>query len=355
MKPMSWKLLVWGLWMASCAQAGEWTFAVFGDTRHPVDSTTNGISDLLPVIADGIAAEHPSFVLHSGDLINGFFVVPSSPIYTNYHQMFRNWKSAVKNIYNYDTDTGIPIYPVRGNHEFQEHPNAAREAYLEEFRNYVPSNGPTNEMGLSYSLVTNRVAIIALDEYTLLDTNGVAGYVNQPWLDTQLTNQCLFTVVNSHTPAWRVESDTNEAYNLYDHPVERDAFWNSLVRYQYAIYFCGHIHLYCRGNCRGIEQVVVGNGGANFSPYHPDGVDTNMVAEYPTQPVSATNMQVGFVMMTVNDNARTITGSARLWDELHQRWTTGDVFAVNMRPDPLSIGAIDLLLDTPAATNQAVR
>ena len=54
-------------------ESKRWSFVVFGDTRDATQDTQTGISPLLRRIAEGIAAEKPALVIHTGDLINGYY------------------------------------------------------------------------------------------------------------------------------------------------------------------------------------------------------------------------------------------------------------------------------------------
>ena len=121
-----------------CLAFGEdsWTFVVIGDSRGEYETTTTGVSEYLPAIAAEIASLNPSAVLFNGDLINGNDVkkLPDGKPSIPYDTQFTNWKAAMKPVY----DSGITIYPVRGNHENIASDDAApiaalKQAYYDAF------------------------------------------------------------------------------------------------------------------------------------------------------------------------------------------------------------------------------
>lgn len=315
--------------VADCAEK-PWTFVVMGDTRDKVVNTATGISPDLPKLAAAIAAENPDFVLHTGDLTNGYYTSPSSPVHGKYREMFRNWKAAVRPIYDYTTGKGSFIYLVRGNHEdgkYDTEPELAK-AYEDEFAGLMPQNGPAHEKGLTYMVTHKGVRVFALDGYHETKLKVIRGYVNQGWLNGQLEKElALFTFAFTHTPAYRVGDYHESPFpNLYSHPEKRDELWNSLKRSGTVAYFCGHIHFYCRGTINGIEQLVVGNGGADTVSYNPGLVDPLVKLHYPASAVAAAQIETGYLLMTVDEQAGTVTGLQKLWNGRKKQWERGDTF-----------------------------
>ena len=312
------------------AQGTRWSFVVFGDTRDATRDTQTGISPLLGRIAEGIAAEQPALVIHIGDLINGYYTSTKSPIHAKYTEMFENWKRAVRPIFDFDRRAGIPLYVVRGNHEDGEliTNKDLKAAYLKGIAPFMPQNGPEQEKGLSYRVSYKQATFIALDEYSVKELGLLRGLVDQPWLDRQLVlHRAPFLFVFGHVPAYKVAPGTKGPFpDLYYFPKHRDAFWASLKQAGASMYFCGHVHFYCRVTRDNIQQVLIGNGGANTVDFDPKKVDPTVTLNYPTAAQKAADVGTGYLLVTVDEKARTITAVQKLWNERTGAWERGDAF-----------------------------
>jgi hypothetical protein len=316
-----------------------WSFVVMGDTRDRTKATLTGISPDLDRLARAIAAEKPDLVIHTGDLINGYYTAPDSPVHGEFRRQLATWKAAVRPIYDFEARTGIPIYAVRGNHEdgMLVTDPALRQAYVEEIGVTVPQNGPEAERGLTYVVSHKGARFFALDGYEVTRARLIRGYVNQEWLDAQLASGTQpFVFAYSHTPAYAVSQYKSSPFpDLYSHPEKRDALWASLVRSGALAYFCGHIHLYTRGSVASVEQVVVGNGGASMASFDARDVDPKVEIHFPRQPrMSASEMRTGYLVVTVDEGARLATGVQKLWDPAARAWVDGDRFSLRLRERP---------------------
>lgn len=317
------------------AARNRWRFVVFGDTRDTTRDTRAGISPLLGKIAEGIAAEKPSLVIHIGDLTNGYYTSATSPMHGKYNEMFGNWKAAVRPIYDFGRGTGIPLYVVRGNHEDGELVTNKRlkAAYVKSIAAFMPQNGPEQEKGLTYSVSYKQAAFIAVDEYSIKELGLLRGLVDQPWLNEQLARQRVpFLFVFGHVPAYKVAEWKKGPFpDLYAFPRHRDSFWKSLKDAGVCMYFCGHVHIYCRVAKDGVQQVLIGNGGANAADFIPKKVDPTVTLNYPTTAVKASDMKTGYVLFTVNETAYTVTAVQKLWNERTGAWETGDAFTTRVK------------------------
>jgi hypothetical protein len=318
-------------------ESSRWSFVVFGDTRDALQNTQRGISPLLGRIAERIAAEKPALVIHTGDLINGYYTGSKSPVHGKYEEMFDNWKAAVRPIYDFERRSGIPLYVVRGNHEDGKMVTDERlkAAYVKNIASFMPQNGPLQEKGLTYSVSYQQATFIAVDEYSIRELGLLRGLVNQPWLDEQLVlRRAPFMFVFGHVPAFKVSARGKGPFpDLYDFPEHRDTFWNSLKEAGVDMYFCGHVHFYCRVTKNSIQQVLVGNGGANVVDFDPKEVDPTTTLNYPTTFMKASDVKAGYVLVTVDESAHTITAVQKLWNEERGVWETGDSFATQHRTD----------------------
>ena len=312
-----------------------WTFVVMGDTRDKTTNTMTGVSPDLPKMAEAIAQEHPDFVIHTGDLTNGYYTTEDSPIHGKFKEMFHNWKIAIRPIYDYQNKKGIPIYIVRGNHEDGKFITDAKlkKAYEEEFARFMPQNGPENEKGLTYSFLHKGAKYFALDGYYDKEAMVIRGYVNQPWLNGGFArDKRRFTFVFSHTPAYRVGDYHESPFpDLYSHPKQRDILWQSMKKAGVIAYFCGHIHFYCRGTVDGIEQVVVGDGGADTVDYHLKNVDPALQVHYPAGNMDASDVETGYLVIKVDERAGKVTGIQKIWSNKTGTWERGDIFT--LKPD----------------------
>jgi hypothetical protein len=313
----------------------RWSFAVFGDTRDATQDTQTGISPLLNRIAEGIAADKPALVIHTGDLINGYYTHAASPVNGKYDKMFENWKAAVKPIYDFNRRTGIPLYLVRGNHEDGEliTNKQLKAAYLKNIAPFMPQNGPELEKGLTYGVFYRQATFIALDEYSIKELGLLRGLVDQPWLNEQLArHKAPFMFVFGHVPAYKAaDSNVGPFPDLYYFPKHRDVFWNSLRESGVSMYLCGHVHFYCRVTKDGVQQVLIGNGGANTVDFTPEKVDPSVTLNYPLTAMKAPDVKAGYVFFTVDEATRTVTGVQKLWNEKTSAWETGDTFTTQVK------------------------
>ena len=310
-----------------------WTFVVFGDSPDPANNTTTGVSPALGPIAQAIAAEKPDLALYIGDLVNGGDLTNQSPMQNNFTGQFGNWMKAVSPIHNYSAGTGIPLYVVRGNHEAGFGQNAAPllAAYRATVGAGMPVNGPPDEEKLTYSFTHKGVKFIALDDYA--KHNGLSDTVNQSWLGGQLTRDTLpFMFVFSHSPAYLVDNDTEDIpFSLAIHPAERDTFWNSMVNNNVSAYFCGHAHLYARGEKQGLRQIVSGNAGAPMQGFDPASSDPALRLEYPLRTISQNDQKVGYLVITVHEDTRTFDGMQKMLNPVTGMWEAGDTFTIKAR------------------------
>ena len=229
-----------------------WKFIIVGDSR----GGDNGVNTaVLKEIAAEIVLQEAEFVLFPGDLVNG------SGNQAVLQSQLTTWRDTMQPVY----DAGIGVYPIRGNHD-AGNLAAWRTVFSGEYA--LPTNGPSGEMGLTYSVSHKNVFVLALDQYISRHR------VNQPWVDAQLaanTNPHIFAF--GHEPAFKLA----HADCLDDYPAERDAFWESLKNVGCRVYACGHDHFFDHavvddgdGNPdNDIHQYVVGTAGAPLYGFSP--------------------------------------------------------------------------------------
>jgi len=310
-----------------------WKFVVFGDSPDPAKNTTTGVSPDLITIAKAVAAENPDLIVYVGDLVNGWMLSNESPMQDNYSGQFGNWMKAASPIHNYTTGTGIPIYVVRGNHEAAPDKTEAPllDTYLTTVASGMPVNGPPGEEKLTYSFTHNGAKFIATDDY--IAHNGEKETVNQSWVDGQLTQDTRpFMFVFGHSPVYHVEHDEADfLFSLEVHPAEAGTFWKSMVNNNVSAYFCGHTHMYVRGESQGLQQVVSGNGGAEMPAFNTTLVDPALTLEYPQKSIAQSDQKFGYLVITVHEDSGTFEGVQKVLNPVTGAWETGDRFTIKAR------------------------
>jgi predicted MPP superfamily phosphohydrolase len=260
----------------------SWKFVMVGDTH--VTATAAPLPDLVPAIA----AENPSLVLVAGDIVQtGKGTTPSEM-----QQQLAMFHVVMEPLYA----KGIPVYPVRGNHENDAFGSA--EAWKASFtgNRSLPGNGPAGEEGLSYSFTFKNSLFVAVDEYVTIHQ------ANQPWLDSLLTANTLPHVfVFGHEPAFKY-FHTDCMDDVVD---ARNTFWKSLTKSGAKVYLCGHDHFRDLSRIddgdghvdNDLYQYIVGTGGGPFPP--AAGIQNGENAPY--TPVSVSHeVQNGFLLVEIH-------------------------------------------------------
>ena len=338
----AWRNVIWAvvacgmlaasLGVGSFASDEPWRFAVFCDTRGDNDDVHGKLcvnATVVRAIAAEIVRQECTLVIFPGDLVNGWWANGGA----SYESQFQLWKNLMSAVY----EAGIPVYPVRGNHEDgpgTEYPGKPpyrtipdpelKAAFLSAFGDTNPSNGPAGEVGLTYSFVYENALFIGLDQYI------VPHRVNQTWLEEQLAEGSWdYVFVYGHEPAYQiVHADCLAAYTR-----ERQLFWDSIGAAGGFAYFCGHDHLYDRAHVLDLDgnviwQLVLGSSGAppGSSSWEPPHVDGSVVADY--------HEENGFGLMIVTVDTASATLDWLWWDAdtfPDPTWVVADSFEVPVR------------------------
>jgi len=293
------------------AAAGTWKFICVADTQSGISPENAVNTNVCIPMARQIVRENPDLLLVPGDLIYGNLTVDHSVMLAEYAQ----WTNVFSSVYA----AGIPIYPIRGNHEtFGDDTNGTD--YLAVFGASLPTNGPAGEVGLTYSFTHKNAFFIGLDEYKNPQR------VNQPWLDSQLaSNGYPHVFVFGHEPAVQVV----EPECLALETAARDLFLQSITEAGCRMYLCAHDHFYDRGRLMpksggSIMQVVSGAGGAPFETGW-DGIYGQNFGEQAMGSNCFYNTDIyGYVLVTVSNFNVTLEwkGSTNL-----ATWTTYDTYS----------------------------
>ncbi len=290
---------------AALGQTQKWKFIVFGDCRGL--GTTNLVNtNIVMELARACTNEQPAFVLVSGDLI-----------YQGDLGGYQTWSNAMRSVYQ----AGIPVYPVRGNHDL----DGDASAYPQFFAASLPQNGPTGEKGLTYAIYHSNAVVLALDAYVKRHQ------VNTNWVKAVLaTNTCLHVFAMSHDPAFKV----TQLACLDDYPAARDTFWNLLSNAACRVYLTAHDHYYDHLRAddqdgdpsNDVHQFIIGTGGGPFSP---DGAYDGTNDLWTPVPVYH-EKQYGYGAVEIDGPTATLTWHHRVAPDSYP--ATSEVFTYSLAP-----------------------
>lgn len=298
-----------------------WQFAVISDTQSPdrvisgkrvLYDATGVNTEVLRNIAAAIANEpRCRLVVATGDLIVGDVKQLGGKIeQANLEPMYRGWRLAMQPVY----DAGIPVYPMRGNHETYGDPNGSQ--WQKAFGEYLPQNGPPGEVGMTYSFVYKNAFFACLDEF-----QGHLCKVNQTWLDSRLKENIKPHVfIFGHIPAFKI---AEMSYNCL---LDRDAFWKSIHDAGCRIYFCGHLHFASCDLVKGFDfpsafQFINGCGGGKLIAYA-------RTADEHAKEKFHDDKHHGYALVTIDGNIVIVE-----WKGLsHNTWKIYDRFKYVLKP-----------------------
>ncbi len=312
-----------------------WRFALVGDTHIPMTTIPSEI-------ASAVVGDDAKFLIVAGDIVEaGASCSPST-----FASQLASWRTALAPV----TAAGLGLYVIRGNHE-NDVPNG-----LPVWTNFfsgayaMPGNGPSDEIGLTYSVSYSNALFLACDDYVNIHR------VNQTWLNPQLaTNRLPHVFVYGHEPAFNAfHTDCLDNY-----PTERNTFWNSLTAAGAKVYLCGHDHFFNLsriddgdGNpSNDLYQCIVGTGGTTNWPaqsYNYNGTN----APYLPVNVSSVTNTYGYLLVEmsgpgINDLGVTLTWKQRTYDSntasfIYVAGSNGLVYtAVNRYADSVGDGIPD--------------
>lgn len=218
------------------------SFAVYGDSRHPV--TSNGNWDTHATVAQAIHATRPDLVLHTGDLtLDG----------RQHKRWLTEFFGPAKGLFS---DT--PIYAAIGNHEANAH-------WFYDFFSYPrPENYYSFDYGNTHFVVIDSYATVkGVAEYSVIGRDSA----QYRWLvDDLKLSKAKWKVVLLHHPIYDSSFQFDpESLKL------RQTLSPVFEQYGVDIVFNGHDHLYERSYPmrngkvdlkRGIPYITTGGGGA---------------------------------------------------------------------------------------------
>jgi hypothetical protein len=197
---------------------------------------------------------------------------------------------------------GLPVFPVRGNQEY----TASKSVWTDWIKTLpglgeIEQNGPPGEVGLTYSFIYKNAMFVAMDEYAsaVSADSPTISPTTLEWLAGQFAAfNRPHVFVYGHAPAYEIwDAKAIEPFKVFKDGLPspavlvdgkwkvamnceavanvRDPFWNLLGVEGTGAYFCGHDHLFARGqaqdlNGNWVRQVIIGNGGAPTVPKFAD-------------------------------------------------------------------------------------
>jgi hypothetical protein len=294
--------------------ASSWKFAVLADSRaESWDNNDLGVAaNTLGILVKDIKNQSVDLVVFPGDMIGG---EPNDP--NSLNEQLDSWKLVMKPLY----DSGIHVYTVRGNHEYNPYKMGSRNTIdpsYEPFLNRFPlTSGTTSpDGGFTYSFIHKNAKFIGFDQYinrsesfdsSLYALHSNQGQMMNNWVTAQINSSTsLLNFAFAHEMLFPSESHPDCMAN---DPDSRDVLVAALGTH-HGTYICGHDHMYLRGtasdgNGHTVPELVVGTAGggnyryASMSASGYTGPDTfAMVKNYG----SSSNPYFGYLLVTVNDN-----------------------------------------------------
>ena len=231
--------------------SSDFTFAVISDTNPSYCKTEQG-SAVIPAI-NKIKELNPAFVIHVGDMIAGQSPTPC----TNYEAMWSGYEQAV---YNPLAQVGLPLFPVKGNHDDQSY-----ESFWNSRKStatYLDDSGYPNR----YSFTYGNFVFIVMSFSSGLSDDLRDWVLNQVEQANGLGKK---SIILRHVPPSRIAA----AYN--DPSWYNEALFEELKTQGVQVIIAGHHQAYYKGylgtGSEGEMLVVTAGGLADIHNYYEKG------------------------------------------------------------------------------------
>ncbi|MGE5111048.1 MAG: metallophosphoesterase family protein [Acidobacteriaceae bacterium] len=277
-------------------------FIAYGDIRFMNPSNTKDSDPVRrKLLVTRIAAEKPSFLLITGDLVANGSDSRQWEVFDQETAPFRN--------------AGVPIYPALGNHDLRGDVSVALENYFQRFHDIQDSR--------YYSLRAGNVMVFTLD--SSLDRPGGP---EMQWFDKQiqaLPDGVQFVVVQLHHPPLTRSSDSAMGGGHSPREPEEDMakFIESRAAQSKAkfIVVAGHVHNYERYERSGVMYIVSGGGGA--TPY--------MIPREPNDAYKDPGPTYHYCRFEVREGELSMHMIKLNWDGKSAKWQERDSFEISAR------------------------
>ncbi|AIE85497.1 metallophosphoesterase family protein [Fimbriimonas ginsengisoli] len=285
--------------LAATAGADTWTFVVAGDGRTN-DKTPDFSGINLPILnkmVTAIKAEHPRFMLFTGDLVHGVYGLVKAPV----DEQLDRWKKAVAPLY------GVAIYPVRGNHE--TYGDKDGKIWMSKIKPIIDAGNVSyfkGEEGYSYSFATrdkSKTVVIAVDQF--IHEHRVNLDELKQTLEKARKARAKNIFVFAHEMAFTCTAHGDDE-NMSKFKEDRDKFLDLLQRYSVRYFFAGHDHAYDWMEIRTprwpsnytLNQIVAGTAGA---PFYTDKGYFGDHGAYELKRKEHKDSTYGYLLVTVDD------------------------------------------------------
>ena len=250
--------------LACLTLADSWCFVVSGDGRTD-DKKPDPSGINLPILdrmVGAIRAEHPRFVVWTGDLIHGVYGNVKAPV----DRQLQTWKSRMAKL-------NVTVLPVRGNHEtYGDKGGAIWLRELKPVLDYYKVAYFKGQEGFSYTYTPTgdpKVAFIAVDQFISEHRVDLAGL--EQALARAKKGGARNIFVCAHEMALTCDNHGDED-NMAKFKDDRNRFLDLLQRYGVRYFFAGHDHAYDWMVIRNrkwpkgyaLNQIVAGTAGAPF-------------------------------------------------------------------------------------------
>ena len=195
----------------------------------------------------------PDFVCVLGDHIQGL-----TPDEEDLRAQWRHWRDRE---FGWVKARSFPVYHLTSNHNTYD---AMSEWVFREVFPDLPRNGPSNDLGLSYTVLR--------DDLLLIFTNSATarlgpGRIEIDWIAEVLARHrdVPHKLVFGHYPVLPVNGYTQ--YPLWRIPPdEGDALWRLLVDHDVMAYVCSHVIAYDVRVRDGVLQICSAGAGTRYGP-----------------------------------------------------------------------------------------
>jgi hypothetical protein len=223
-------------------------FVVYGDScsgipGHIHEATTAAVNRVVARIEP-----RPEFIAFLGDEVIG--------LTTDEAELRAQWRHWLETEMAWLDRSATPIFHTTANHTTYD---AMSERVFREVLDFLPQNGPPDQLGLSYFVRRHDLLLVFVNT---MWTGLGEGRVETDWLESTLASHAdaTFKIVLGHHPVFPINGFSG-AYQRELEPENGRKFWDILVRHQVIAYFCSHMLAFDARVERGVLQIMTAGAG----------------------------------------------------------------------------------------------
>ena len=227
-------------------------FIVWGDSKGKHNGINKKALNSILKVAKNLVPE-PEFMVMCGDTVAGGCDEETLIV------QLLNLKNIIDDYY-----PRLRCLPVIGNHEVNIEPEDDRfEKILNQFYYKLKPDGVLENYNKSvYYIDFENTRIIVLNSFHPGATHKITSE-QLSWLQDISYNCNKNKLLFVHSPAYPTGAHLGKCLDLY--PESRDIFWETIVKCDIDLVFCGHEHNYSRrlvkGYFKDIYQIISGGAG----------------------------------------------------------------------------------------------